>query len=137
MIFRLSGGGEKTRRDRVRRAVWRAVTEAGLSAPEAVRSNGISDEVIAFLRDFDMGFRTRRLRFAVRRLTRMSETMEGSDEERDRVRALLNEMLARYHLREPREVDANTRRAFESVEEYPAGRARRARHIARSAPARP
>jgi len=119
MIFRLSGGGEKTRKDRVRRAVWRAVTEAGLDAPDAVRADGLGDATIAFLRDFDMGFRTRRLRFAVRRLTRMSEAMEDSDDERDRVRALLNEMLARYHLREPRDVDANTRRAFESVEEYP------------------
>ncbi len=119
MIFRLSGGGERTRKDRVRRAIWRAVTEAGLNTPEAVRSDGLSDEVISFLRDFDMGFRTRRLRFVVRRLTRMSETMEGSAEERDRVRALLNEMLVRYHQREPRAVDSNTRRAFESVEEYP------------------
>ncbi|MGE3397031.1 MAG: patatin-like protein [Sphingomonas sp.] len=119
MIFRLSGGGDKTRRDRVRRAIWRAMAEAGLTAPEAVKADGLGDEVIAFLRDFDMAFRTRRLRFVVRHLTHLSETMEGSDEERDRVRALLNEMLVHYHMREPRSTDANTRQAFEHVEEAP------------------
>jgi len=119
MIFRLSGGGDRTRRDRVRRAIWRAVTEAGLNGPEAVRADGLSAEVVDFLRDFDMGFRTRRLRFVVRRLTRLSETMEGSAEERDRVRALLNDMLVRYHQREPSAVDAHAGQAFERVEDRP------------------
>ena len=43
-----------------------------------------------------------------RRLTRMAETWTARDEERERVRALLNDMLARYHLREPQQADANT-----------------------------
>jgi patatin-related protein len=119
-IFQLGGGGNRARKDRVRRAVWRVVNERGLLGPDCVTPRGLSSEAIAFLRDFDMSFRTRRLRFVARRLTRMAEQRGGEREDRERVRKLLNDMLGRYHTREPHRVDGETRRAFVDVEEWPA-----------------
>jgi patatin-related protein len=119
-IFRLGGGGDRARRDRVRRAVWQLVYDRGLIGPDCITAKGLSAEAIAFLRDFDMGFRTRRLRFVTRRLTRMAETRGGEREEREQVRKLLNDMLGRYHMREPQRVDGETRRALTDVEQWPA-----------------
>jgi len=118
-IFRLGGGGDRSRRDQVRRAIWRVVEERGLVAPGSVTARGLTAEAIAFLRDFDMGFRTRRLRFVARRLTRMAEERGGEREDRERVRKLLNDMIGQYHLREPHQVEGETRRAFVDVEEWP------------------
>lgn len=91
-IFRL-GGGEPARREAVRRAVWGHVRTRGLSSPEAVTARGASAETIVFLRDFDVGFRTRRLRFVGRRAAALIERRE----EAQTVRALTDEMLGRYH----------------------------------------
>ncbi|MDQ8755082.1 patatin-like protein [Sphingosinicella sp. LHD-64] len=118
-IFRLGGEGDRVRKDRVRRAIWRVVDARGLVGSGVVTSSGVSPDAIAFLRDFDMGFRTRRLRFVARRLTRMAEELGGEREERESVRKLLNDMLARYHTREPQQADEPSRRAFEAVEERP------------------
>ncbi|MGQ0589729.1 MAG: patatin-like protein [Sphingosinicella sp.] len=118
-IFRLGGGGDRARRDRVRRAVWQVVHARGLLGPETITAHGISLDAIAFLRDLDMGFRTRRLRFVTRRLTRMAEQRGGERADREHVRKLLNDMLGRYHSREPQSVEPARTRIFADVEMRP------------------
>ena len=111
-VFRLGGGGEP-RREAVRRAIWRHVRERGLVSPEAVSARGASAEVILFLRDFDVGFRTRRLRFVGRRAAALIERREDAQA----VRALTDEMLGRYHGVE--EIEAGEA-AFQRAEHDPA-----------------
>src|SRR4051812_12749401 len=61
LLFRLGGGGDSARRSVVRRSVWRHVRTIGLTDAEAVTARGARDDVIQFLIDFDLTFRTRRL----------------------------------------------------------------------------
>ena len=95
------------------------VNERGLVGPDCVTPRGLSAEAITFLRDFDLAFRIRRLRFVARRLTQIAEGHGGEREDRERVRKLLNDMLGRHHLRAPQAVEGETRRAFVDVEEWP------------------
>jgi len=118
-IFNLGGGGDRAHRERVRKAIWRVVRVQGLVDAEAVTDRGLSADAISFLRDFDLGFRTRRLRFVSRRLTRMSEANPGDAEARDLVRKRLNDILARHHTRMPDAVDEATRRLFADAETRP------------------
>jgi patatin-related protein len=60
-IFRLGGGGDRIHREDVRQALWVHVRARGLTDEDAVSASGASPDVILFLRDFDRGFRTRRL----------------------------------------------------------------------------
>ena len=69
-IFRLGGGGDTARRTAVRDAVWNHIRAVGLTDREAVTAKGARDDVVAFLIDFDLTFRTRRLRFVARRSPR-------------------------------------------------------------------
>ena len=73
-LFRLGGAGAT--HDAVRQAVWDTVRAQGLSSEGAASAAGASKELIVFLRNFDLGFRVRRLRFLARRL---SEIAEGAD----------------------------------------------------------
>lgn len=118
-IFRLGGGGDRSRKERVRKAVWRVVRARGLVDAEAVTGAGLHPDAISFLRDFDMGFRTRRLRFCARRVTQMTETMDGAREARQQVRKLLNDMLTRYHAQEPAKIDAAREHLFAAAEDRP------------------
>lgn len=111
-IFRLGGGEGSARREAVRQAVWRHVRERGLVAPEAVTARGASAEVILFLRDFDIGFRTRRLRFVGRRSAGLIERREDAAT----TRALLNDLLGRYRARP----DGGDGAAFAAAGEDPA-----------------
>jgi patatin-related protein len=118
-IFRLGGGGERARRERVRGALWVTLRAKGLTDPDAVTTKGASEAVILFLRDFDMGFRTRRLRFVAKRLTRMTEEAEALRDECAPVSVLLNDMLGRYHRRGHDRIDRATAAAFADVERDP------------------
>jgi patatin-related protein len=69
-LFRLNGTGAT--HEGVRQAVWDAVRAQGLSGPGAASSAGASKELILFLRNFDLGFRVRRLRFLARRLSEIA-----------------------------------------------------------------
>ena len=120
MIFRLGGGGDNVRAKAVRRAVWRHVRGAGLVDADAVTSGGARDDVIAFLVDFDITFRTRRLRFVARRLTETAEAMEAGRDDAETVLRLLHGMIARYRERVPECADEASRRAFAGVESDPA-----------------
>jgi patatin-related protein len=119
-IFRLSGGGDNMRGKAVRRAVWRHVRTLGLVDQDAVTAHGARDDVIAFLVDFDLTFRTRRLRFVARRLTETAAAMEAAREDAEMVLRLLHGMIARYRERVPATADEAIRRAFAAVETEPA-----------------
>jgi len=119
-IFRLGGGGDNMRANAVRRAVWRHVRTAGLVDQDAVTARGARDDVIAFLVDFDLTFRTRRLRFVARRLTETSGAMESSREDQEQMLRMLHGMIARYRERLPDPADEAVRRAFAAVEDEPA-----------------
>jgi len=115
-IFRLGGGGDRARREDVRQAIWHEVRERGLVESETVTSSGLTDEAILFLRDFDLAFRTRRLRFIVRR----TNEQIGDREDAERVRTRLNDLLDLYHHRSPVGVEEPSRRIMAAAAADPA-----------------
>jgi patatin-related protein len=119
-IFRLGGGGDTARRTAVREAVWGHVRAVGLADPDAVTSKGARDDVVAFLVDFDLTFRTRRLRFVARRITETTADMEAPREEQEEMLRVLHAAIARYRAREPDLADEAGRRAFAAILEDPA-----------------
>ena len=119
-LFQLGGDGDTARRSLVRRAVWRHVRAIGLTDSEAVTARGAREDVIRFLIDFDLTFRTRRLRFVARRITETTETMEAPREDQERMLGELHLMIARYRARGPEQGDAAARSAFAGVEKDPA-----------------
>jgi patatin-related protein len=59
----------------VRQAIWAHVRAAGLDHPaQALDKGGAASDYVGFLRNFDLDFRIRRLRFLVRRINTASET---------------------------------------------------------------
>ncbi len=113
-IFRLGGGGNRTRLAAVRQAVWEHVRERGLAGESAVGESGASPGLILFLRDLDRGFRTRRLRFVARRAPGLLEDEEAAD----RVAGLLHDMLDDYR-RETEAAEGPDRLAFENASADP------------------
>jgi patatin-related protein len=121
LVFRLGGGGDTARRALVRRAVWRHVRTIGLTDPDAMTARGARDDVVRFLIDFDLTFRTRRLRFVARRITETTETMEAPREDQEAMLRALHNMIGRYRARGPDQAgDAAARRAFAAVDRDPA-----------------
>jgi patatin-related protein len=98
-VFRLSGGedGDRAGREQVRQAIWNHVRALGLVDPGAVSARGADSLLIGFLRDFDIGFRGRRLRFVAKACTELIEERTDAS----RIRALLNDLLERYQQRDP------------------------------------
>lgn len=118
MLFRLGGGGDAARRERLRKAAWRALRNHGLVDTDVVTGSGLAPDVIVFLRSFDMGFRVRRLRFIIRRLAIAAESGSSEDwDQREQVRRLLNDTLDRHHQREPDEIAPGLRRVFAAAAE--------------------
>ena len=113
-IFRL--GGEQGDRQQMRWAIWDHVRSLGLVSPQAVTARGAKPEAITFLRDFDVGFRTRRLRFVARRASQIL----GAKEDGESVRRLLNDLLSSYQHRHPERSDELERHAFQRAAEDPA-----------------
>ncbi|MFZ4689089.1 MAG: patatin-like protein [Polymorphobacter sp.] len=65
-------GGEP--HDRVRAAVWREVRARGLDQPaQALAKGGAASDYVAFLRNFDLEYRIRRLRFLIKRVNALTE----------------------------------------------------------------
>jgi len=122
-VCRLGGGGDAVRGKAVRRAIWRHVRGAGLVDPGAVTERGARADVIDFLVDFDLTFRTRRLRFVARRITEAADTMEAPREQLEEVLHALHGMIARYREHAPEQADEASRRAFAAVETQPAAAA--------------
>jgi patatin-related protein len=119
LLFRLGGSGDSARRSAVRRAVWRHIRAIGLTDADAVTARGARDDVIRFLIDFDLTFRTRRLRFVARRITETTESMEAPREDQEQMLRELHGMIARYRARGPEQADEAARRAFAAVNADP------------------
>jgi patatin-related protein len=95
-LFRL-GGDPGASREGVRRAVWAVVRSRGLAEPGAMGAAGASGEVILFLRNFDLAFRVRRLRFLARRIGEVAAgpgaPVAAAEEAREAVYTLLGRYL--------------------------------------------
>jgi patatin-related protein len=72
-IFRLGGGGDRGRHERIRQSVWSEIRRLGLADHDSMTATGARSEVVLFLRSFDSAFRIRRLRFLERRLGQIEE----------------------------------------------------------------
>lgn len=95
-LLRLAGGGGRARRESFRQAVWTMVRAKGLTDPEAATAAGASEEMILFLRNFDLPFRVRRLRFLTRRLAEMEQPEDAPRQALRRAREVAYDFLARY-----------------------------------------
>lgn len=71
MLFAISGEHGAGRIRSIRSVVERAVMALGMAETRPTFAGGTSAEMIAFLRDYDLGFRLRRLRLLARRLTEL------------------------------------------------------------------
>ena len=114
------GGGDRARREAVRRAIWDAIRGSGLTDPDAITARGARDDVVRFLVEYDLAFRTRRLRFVARRLTQMAETMEAERGHAESVLRTIHALIADYRERENRPADEATLEAFAQAEAEPA-----------------
>jgi patatin-related protein len=89
-------GADRDSREAVRSAVWGMVRSTGLADPDSVTAAGARPELVLFLRNYDLAFRVRRLRFLARRVMEM-ET--GPDAPLDAVRGAretIYDLLALY-----------------------------------------
>jgi patatin-related protein len=119
-ILRLGGGGDSARRHAVREAVWNHVRALGLTDAGALSAKGARADMVAFLVDFDLTFRTRRLRFVARRITETTGQMEAPREEQEETLRVLHATIARYRARDPEQLPEDRRPAFAQVVEDPA-----------------
>lgn len=72
------GGGAP---DAVRAGVWSHVRARGIDHPsQALERAGAASDYVAFLRNFDLEFRIRRLRFVIRQVNAMAETASDDGE---------------------------------------------------------
>jgi patatin-related protein len=94
----LSGGeaAERAEHERVRQAVWEAVRAQGLTEAGVVTAAGARDDLILFLRKFDVSFRIRRIRFLARRVTALEMDSEAARHTVRPAREAVYELLARY-----------------------------------------
>jgi patatin-related protein len=90
-LSRGSGGREGTRK-----ALWEHVRARGLVGAEAITETGGTADVIGFLRNFDTGFRIRRLRFVSRRLGEMEQTPDCPADAATRAQAAVYALIDRY-----------------------------------------
>jgi hypothetical protein len=96
-LFRIEGrGGGKASHERVRQAVWAAVRAEGLADAEAMTAAGASRKVIVFLRNFDLSFRIRRLRFLARRVSEIAAGAEPPRAAIELAREAVYRLLGRY-----------------------------------------
>ncbi|HEY0414211.1 MAG TPA: patatin-like protein [Allosphingosinicella sp.] len=106
-------GAERSLYERVRQAVWDAVRAQGLVDAGSVTAAGARADVILFLRNFDLSFRIRRLRFLARHVTALEGASDAAREATRPAREAVYALLARYEERR----DAATKRdATEDVE---------------------
>ncbi len=99
LFAEIGGHTETGRSDRVRKEVWRYVRHRGFdhvtrtTAPKQANQ----DDFVRFIKRFDLGFRIRRLRYLVRRVTEWGDSADTSDFQHvERLKAELYELLAPY-----------------------------------------
>jgi patatin-related protein len=95
-LLRLSGGGDRQRRERVRASVWNTIRAAGLNDERAMTATGARPDVILFFRKFDLSYRIRRLRFLARRLIEVDEAGRCPPEAIEHAREILYRLIGRY-----------------------------------------
>jgi patatin-related protein len=95
-IFQLGGGGDRARQERVRQTVWSEVRRLGLDDQDSMTATGARPEVVLFLRSFDAAFRTRRLRFLVRRLGQIEQQPDPPREAIAAARQEIYRLIGRY-----------------------------------------
>ena len=119
-ILRLGGGGDNSRRHAVREAVWNHIHALGLADPGALTAKGARKDMVDFLKDFDLTFRTRRLRFVARRITETTGQMEAPREEQEDMLRVLHATIASYRDRDPEQLPEDRRAPFTAVADDPA-----------------
>jgi patatin-related protein len=115
-IFELGGGGDRGRHERIRQAVWSEIRRLGLADQDSMTKSGARPEVVLFLRSFDSAFRTRRLRFLVRRLGQIEEQADPPREAIAAARGEIYRLIGRYS-REPAGAGSEV---YRDAEENPA-----------------
>ncbi|MGS1017926.1 patatin-like protein [Allosphingosinicella humi] len=116
-IVKLSGGGGRRRNAAVREGLWGEVIAAGLVGEGALSALGARPDVIEFLRNFDLSYRTRRLRLVARRLAALDEGPGAPREAIEAAREAIYDLIGRY--RAPVETNGEPDPAFCAVEEDP------------------
>jgi patatin-related protein len=116
-IFRFSGGRSKEQLEEVRQTVWSWIRDAGLNSDHAITALGARTDLIEFLRKFDLGFRTRRLRLVARRINERKTQSDDLQEPLERASALVYDLLSRYRAAgQPEEIEEAGRSAFRNVQ---------------------
>jgi hypothetical protein len=70
----------------------------GITASDAMTAAGAKPHVVEFFRNFDLSYRSRRLRFVARRLAQLDERQSESRESLGNARTLIYELIGRYAL---------------------------------------
>lgn len=84
----------------IKRAIWQQISAMGLNSSEALSGSGANPEAIAFFRQHDLLFRTRRLRFMLRSLIQIEEAGQCDAESLNLSREAIYEALGHYLERE-------------------------------------
>lgn len=95
----LGDHGARGTEEATRAAVWAAVRAHGFDAVAAATGRGgAASDYVVFLRTFDLGFRIRRLRFLIRRVNALVQSLGDVAERRavEGVKAALYQILAPY-----------------------------------------
>lgn len=102
----------------VRRALDAYAGDIGLLAGDAFAKGKVRDDVIAFLRRYDLSFRVRRLRFLAREIQRLEEQGAAPAETLEPLRSAVHALAGRY--RAPVESPPTSGHgAFASAAEHP------------------
>jgi patatin-related protein len=95
-LLRNSGQSGRQHQEAIRRAIWGVVRAAGMTARDAMTVAGARPHVVDFFRNFDLSYRTRRLRFVARRLAQMDQDSHRSPSTLTAARTLVYELIGRY-----------------------------------------
>lgn len=96
IIYRLGGRGGRERVDRLRDSIWAHVRGSGLTAHDAMTSSGARPHVVEFFRSFDLSYRSRRLRFVIRRIASLDQRPDAPREALQLARQTVYELIGRY-----------------------------------------
>ena len=102
MLRNLANGDPLSERA-LRAAIWSELAKRGLNRADPVSNGVVSEATIQFLREHDLQFRIRRLRFMLRRLVAIEESGECDPELLNPARDAIYDTLGDYLDRERRE----------------------------------
>ncbi len=100
LLAELGGDPSAARRERLRETLRSALTTAGMDRCAPGARDGASPELVTFLRNHDVDFRVRRLRFLARQLVPIAEAggpaADATEPGREALRDMLYEAIASY-----------------------------------------